>query len=410
MDLLSAFARRALTARLARLRHGRLTLRDGTGVTSYGDPEAAPLEIVVRDPRFYSAVAFGGAVGAGEAYADGRWTTDDLTGIIRLLLRNRASLEALETGWARLAQPLRRLAHALNRNTKRGSRRNVGAHYDLSNEFFEAFLDDTLTYSCALFERPGATLREAQVAKYERMAVLLDLRPEDHVIEIGTGWGGFAMHAASRYGCRVTTTTISEAQFRLAIRRIADAGLADRVTVLRQDYRDLRGTYDRLVSIEMVEGVGHEHFHTFFAQCAALLAPHGRAAIQAITIQDARYEAARREVDFIKRHIFPGSCIPSRAVLREAAARTDLTLVQADEIGLHYAETLRRWRANLLANHQRIAALGFDHRFQRLWEFYLCYCEGGFLERAIGNVQLLFAKPAAMLAAPHRAPPLEPAA
>ena len=406
MNPLSTLARRALTARLAELRHGRLILREGATVSSWGDPLATPIEMVVLDPRFYSAAAFGGAVGAGEAYADGWWTTDDLTGIVRLLLRNRDALDGLETGWARLVQPARRLLHAINRNTRRGARRNIGAHYDLGNAFFELILDDTLTYSCALFERPGASLRDASVAKYERMAALLDLQPHDHVVEIGTGWGGFAIHAASRHGCRVTTTTISEEQYQLATRRVAEAGLAGRVTVVRQDYRDLRGRYDKLVSIEMIEAVGHEHFETFFARCAALLAPHGRAAIQAITIDDARYEAARREVDFINRHIFPGSCLPSRSVLRAAAAAAGLDLVQADEIGPHYAETLRRWRENMQANRDRIAALGMGERFQRLWEFYFCYCEGGFLERAIGTAQLVFARSEAGLVAPLGAPPV----
>jgi cyclopropane-fatty-acyl-phospholipid synthase len=395
MHLLSSIARRALTARLANIRHGSLALVESASSVRWGDPASAPVTLVVHDPRFHAAVAFGGAVGAGEAYAEGWWTTDDLTGLVRLMLRNREALDGLESGGARLSQAVRRLAHALNANTRSGSRRNIGAHYDLSNEFFRLFLDDTLTYSCGLFERPDASLRDASVAKYARIASLLDLQPSDHVVEIGTGWGGFAIHAASQHGCRVTTTTISTAQFDLATQRIAEAGLADRVTVVQQDYRDLRGQYDKLASIEMIEAVGHEHYQAFFAQCAALLAPHGLAAIQAITIADERYESARREVDFIKRYIFPGSCIPSRAVMRGAVAATDLALVQDDEIGLHYAETLRRWRDNMRASHDRIADLGFDDRFQRLWEYYFCYCEGGFLERAIGTTQLLFAKPAA---------------
>jgi cyclopropane-fatty-acyl-phospholipid synthase len=404
MNPLSTLARRALTARLALLRHGRLVLRDGAALSNWGEAASAPVELVVRDPRFYTAVAFGGAVGAGEAFIEGWWTTDDLTGLVRLLLRNREALDGLETGSARLVQPVRRLLHAMHQNTRRGARRNIRAHYDLGNDFFELILDDTLTYSCGLFDRPGASLRDASVAKYARMAALLDLRPEDHVIEIGTGWGGFALHAASRHGCRVTTTTISEEQFRLATRRVAEAGLTDRVTVLRQDYRDLRGTYDKLVSIEMIEAVGHEHYPTFFAQCAALLAPSGRAAIQAITIDDARYDAARREVDFIKRYIVPGGCIPSRSVLRQAAAGAGLALVQADEMGLHYAETLRRWRGNMHANRERIAALGMDERFQRMWEFYFCYCEGGFLEQVIGTAQMVFARPGAGLTVPLGAP------
>ncbi|MGE5414193.1 MAG: class I SAM-dependent methyltransferase [Syntrophomonadaceae bacterium] len=305
------------------------------------------MTIRVHDPRFHESVAFGGAVGAGEAYAAGWWSSDDLTGVVRLILRNREALDGLEAGAASLTGMLRRLLHALHANSRRGARRNIRAHYDLGNAFFAQFLDETLTYSCALFERPDATLAEASVAKYDRIAQLLDLRPSDHLLEIGAGWGGFAIHAASRYGCRVTTTTISPAQPSLA------------------------------------------------RQCARLLAPQGRAVIQAITIPDNRYEAARREVDFIKRHIFPGSGIPSPSVLAAAAAAADLTPVRADEIGLHYAETLRRWRENLFAHRGPIAALGYDDRFVRLWEFYLCYCEGGFLERAVGTAQLVYARDAA---------------
>ncbi|MCL4864629.1 MAG: cyclopropane-fatty-acyl-phospholipid synthase family protein [Gemmatimonadales bacterium] len=393
-----ALARRAVTSRLVQLRHGRLLLHEDGRTTSWGDPAASPVELVVQDPRFYQAVAFGGAVGAGEAYGEGWWSSPDLTGVVRLMLRNRQALDGLETGWSSLVQPLRRLGHWLRANTRSGARRNIEAHYDLSNEFFALFLDPTMTYSCGLFERPGASMAQASEAKYARIAALLDLQPSDHLVEIGTGWGGFAIHAARHHGCRVTTTTISEQQHRLAVERIAAAGLADRVTVLRQDYRDLRGRYDKLASIEMIEAVGHEHYDTYFRACAGLLAPHGRAVIQAITIADERYDAARREVDFIKRHIFPGSCIPSRAVLARAASATDLRLVQADEIGLHYAETLRQWRDRLLANREAVLALGFDAAFLRRWEFYFCYCEGGFLERAIGTAQLVYAKPEARVA------------
>jgi cyclopropane-fatty-acyl-phospholipid synthase len=400
MLLLSSIARRGTHARLARLEHGRLVVREAGAVASGGDPSAPPLTIDVHDARFHPSIAFGGAVGAGEAYAAGWWSSDDLTGVIRLMLRNREALDGLETGAASLAGGIRRILHALDASSRRGARRNIRAHYDLGNDFFSLFLDDTLTYSCALFERPDATLAEASVAKCDRIARLLELQPSDHLIEIGTGWGGFAMHAAARYGCRVTTTTISPAQLSLARRRVQDAGLGDRVTVLGQDYRDLRGTYDKLASIEMIEAIGHEQYVPFYRQCARLLGPKGRAVIQAITIAEDRYEAARREVDFIKRYIFPGSCIPSRAALAAAAAHTDLALVRADEMGPHYAETLRRWRANLLANRERIKALGYDDRFLRLWEFYLCYCEGGFLERAIGTAQLVYARDGASLTAP----------
>ncbi len=400
MDMLSRIGRHALTARLSALHDGHLILADRVTVTHWGDAAQPAITLTVIDPRFYSAVAFGGSVGAGEAYGDGVWETDDLTGLIRLLLRNRDVLDGMETGLARLAVPARRLFHALNRNTKQRSRQNIAAHYDLSNEFFATFLDSTMTYSCALFDRPGMSLEEASESKYARMAAALDVRPYDRIIEIGTGWGGFAIHAAKHYGCHVTTTTISEAQHRMASQRVAEAGLTDRITILQQDYRDLQGSYDGLVSIEMVEAVGHDHYDAFFTQCAKLLKPHGRAAIQAITIRDDRYEAARREVDFIKRHIFPGSCIPSRAVLTDAAARNGLHLARADEMGLHYAETLRRWHDAMILNRDAILALGFDEHFLRVWEFYFCYCEGGFLETAIGTAQMVFTPATSALARP----------
>lgn len=406
--LLSRLARRAVLRRLAHFKHGHLALCDGGSVTHWGDRSKPPSTVTVHDARFYSAVAFGGSIGAGEAYGDGWWSSDDVTGVVRLLLRNRDVLDALESGLARLVTPARRLYHAFNRNTRSRSRRNIAAHYDLSNAFFATFLDETMTYSCALFERPAVSLRAASLAKYERMAQLLDLQPTDHLVEIGTGWGGFAIYAASTYGCRVTTTTISEAQYEFAVESVLAAGLQDRVTVLKRDYRDLSGAFDKLVSIEMIEAVGHEHYDSFFAQCSALVKPDGRAVIQAITIRDERYERARREVDFIKRHIFPGCCIPSRLVLETNARRNGLHMVRTDEIGLHYAETLHRWRDNMLANTDRIEALGFDQRFRRMWDYYFSYCEGGFLEETIGTAQIVFARGGAALTTPLIVSPVPP--
>jgi cyclopropane-fatty-acyl-phospholipid synthase len=394
MGLFIRAARRAVESRLALIEHGRVELREAGRSRAWGRGQAGCV-IEVRDARFFEAVAFGGAVGAGEAFAAGWWTSPDLVSVVRTLVRNREALDGLETGSARILGNARRLWHTLRANSRGGARRNIRSHYDLGNDFFAVLLDETMTYSCALFDRPDTPLAEASIAKYDRIAALLDLQPDDHLVEIGSGWGGFAMHAASRYGCRVTTTTISAAQHALAQERIAAAGLTDRITLLRDDYRDLRGTFDKLVSIEMIEAIGHEQYASFYRQCAALLAPHGRAVIQAITIADERYEQARREVDFIKRYIFPGSNIPSRTVLAQAAAGTDLTPVGADEIGLHYAETLRRWRHTMRERCDDIAALGFDDTFMRLWEFYFCYCEGGFLEQAIGAAQLTYAKPAA---------------
>jgi len=401
MSLLQSHARSLVTRRLAQLRHGRVRLIEGERVSVWGPAQGPEHTIMVHDPRFYQAVMLGGSVGAGEAYGEGWWTAEDLPGLVHLLLRDREVLDGMETGWARLARPIRRLAHALRPNTRRGSRENIRAHYDLGNDFFREFLDESLAYSCAIFDRIGGSLREAQEAKFARMAALVDLQADDHLLEIGTGWGGFALFAATRYGCRVTTTTISRAQHEVAVARVRAAGLEDRVTVLLEDYRDLRGRYDKLVSIEMIEAIGHAQYGTYFARCAELLTPAGRAAIQAIVIADHRYESARREVDFIKRHIFPGSCIPSRGIMRQAAARTDLREERMDEIGAHYVETLRQWRSRLRARGPVVRNLGFDDRTLRLWDFYFAYCEGGFRDGAIGTVQLVLAKP---LAAPVAVP------
>ncbi|HSH76304.1 MAG TPA: cyclopropane-fatty-acyl-phospholipid synthase family protein [Longimicrobiales bacterium] len=398
MSLLERLARRAVHGRLERLREGRLTLVEGGRARVFGSGGEPSATVSVRDPGFFTAVALGGHVGAAESYVERGWDTDDLTAVVRVLVRNRDVLDGLEKGLARLARPARTLLHARNRNTRRGSRRNILAHYDLGNDFFAEFLDETMTYSCGIFSSPECSMRAASIRKYDRLCRKLELGPGDRVIEIGTGWGGFALHAASTYGCRVTTTTISERQHALASRRVEEAGLSGRVQVLRRDYRDLRGRFDKLVSIEMIEAVGHQYFGRYFRTCADLLEPHGLAAIQAITIQDRFYESARREVDFIKRYIFPGSCIPSLSVLAAATAPTDLRLVALEDITRHYGETLRRWRRRFESNWARIRSLGYPEELRRLWRFYFCYCEGGFDEAAIGNVQLLFAKPRAVAA------------
>jgi cyclopropane-fatty-acyl-phospholipid synthase len=350
--------------------------------------------ITVHDPRFYSDVAFGGSVGAGEAYIRGWWSADDLTALTRILLRNREVLDGMETGLARLAAPLRKALHWAARNTRSGSRRNIAAHYDLGNDFFQLFLDPTLMYSSAIFDRPEMSLEEASVAKLEHICRKLDLKATDHVLEIGTGWGGFALHAAERYGCRVTTTTISKQQYQLARSRIAAAGLEDRVTLLLEDYRDLEGQYDKLVSIEMIEAVGHQYYDAYFRKCAELLKPEGMMLLQAITIADQQYDYARKSVDYIKKYIFPGCCIPSVSAMTASIARaSDMRLFDLEDIGPHYATTLRMWRENLFANIARVRALDLPESFIRMWEFYLAYCEGGFAEQALGDVQMLLVKP-----------------
>ena len=404
MSFLDRLAERAVRAGLRDLAYGRLVVEAAGTPVAYGSDRGPTAEVVVHDDAFWRAVAFGGHVGAAESYVAGEWTTPDLPAVVRIFARNREALDGLETGLARLAQPLRALLHARNRNTRSGAARNIHAHYDLGNDFFSTFLDETLTYSAGVFEHPGATMRDASVAKYDRLCRKLAIGPDDHVIEIGSGWGGFALHAAGTWGCRVTTTTISREQHALATERVRAAGLQDRVEVRLEDYRDLRGQYDKLVSIEMIEAVGHHYFGTYFERCAELLKPTGLAAIQAITIQDRLYESARREVDFIKRYIFPGSCIPSVSVLTGAAAPTDLRLVHLDDMTPHYAETLRRWRFRFHERWEEIAAQGFDEPFRRLWDFYFSYCEGGFDEAVLGSIQLLFAKPQARVPAPAELP------
>jgi cyclopropane-fatty-acyl-phospholipid synthase len=302
----------------------------------------------------------------------------------------------MEGGLARLARPALHLLHRLNRNSRRGSRRNILAHYDLGNALFERLLDPTMMYSAAQFESAEQTLEQAQLNKLERICQKLELQPHEHLLEIGTGWGSLAIHAATKYGCRVTTTTLSEAQYAHTLQRVQALGLTQRITVLREDYRDLSGRFDKLVSIEMIEAVGHRYLPTYFRQCAALLKEDGLMLLQAITIRDQRYAQARRSVDFIQRYIFPGGALPSLSVLLDTASRkTGLNLLHMEDFGQDYARTLRHWRDNLRQARTALKELGYDETFQRLWEFYLCYCQGGFEERAIGVAQLLWAAPQA---------------
>jgi cyclopropane-fatty-acyl-phospholipid synthase len=394
---LDALCRRAVLAKLQALRHGCVVMVEGKRKHRFGTPShdlPEPVIIHVHDPRMYGDVALGGSVGAGEAYMRGYWTTAQLVDVVRLFVLNMDVLDGLEGGLARFTDPVRKVAHALRRNSRAGSRRNIAAHYDLGNEFFRQFLDETMMYSAATFEHAGQSLYDAQVARLDRICRKLDLKPADHLLEIGTGWGGLALHAARHFGCRVTTTTISREQWRLARERVHEAGLEGRIEVLCQDYRDLTGSYDKLVSIEMIEAIGHEYHDTYFAHCAALLKAEGAMLLQSITIADQRYERARRSVDFIQHYIFPGSCIPSVARLTGSIARSgDLRVFDMEDIGPHYATTLAHWRHNFRANLPRIRALGYDESFVRMWEYYFCYCEGGFAERVLGDVQMLLVKP-----------------
>jgi cyclopropane-fatty-acyl-phospholipid synthase len=402
---LQRLGKRLFLASLTRLAHGELTiLVPGTGERhTFGKRRHtcdlhATLEVL--HPQTFADAAFGGTVGGGEAYMRGFWRTDDLTALVRIFVANRDTMESVEGPAAFMAGPVRRTLHWLNRNSHEGSRRNIAAHYDLGNDLFALFLDETMAYSCGVFPHAGSTLHEAQVAKYERICRKLQLGPADHLLEIGTGWGGLALHAARHYGCRVTTTTISREQHDWAESKFREAGLlqSGQVTLLLQDYRDLQGQFDKLVSVEMVEAVGARFLDTYTQQCSRLLRPHGAMLLQAITIQDQIYEQALRSVDFIQRFIFPGSFIPSVAAITDSVRRaTDLKVFHLEDIGPHYATTLRCWRENFTARLADVRRLGYPEAFIRMWEFYLCYCEGGFLERQIGDVQMLLTKPACRL-------------
>lgn len=397
--LLIRIARRSVHARLRRLVQGTITVMEGTRRTVFGEPgsiSTLKATMIILAPDCYLDIARSGTVGAGESYARGDWHCDDLTALVRIFALNRPLVDGMERGVARLSAPFLKVAHRLRRNTKTGSRQNIAAHYDLSNEFFAQMLDQTMMYSCAYFQRPDNTLEEASRAKLDLICRKLHLREGDHLVEIGSGWGGLACHAAKAYGCRVTTTTISRAQHELAARRVREAGLSDRVRVLLTDYRDLPALgmrFDKLVSVEMIEAVGHEYYTTFFDVCSRLLKPDGLMLLQTITIDERYYERAKRSVDFIQRFIFPGSCIPSvTALCRAMAQGSDFSLLHLQDIGSHYPPTLRGWRDNLRKNVEHVGRLGFRAEFLRLWEFYLSYCEGGFLERSISTAHLLFAK------------------
>jgi len=394
---LQSFAKQALVAGLERIEHGALRVVENAEVREFGAPSAAlptPIELSVRDPAFWPAVALGGYMGGSDSYIRGEWRTSDLTSLLRLVAKNESLFERFEGVLARGGEWLRRIGHVLRRNHRRGSRRNIRAHYDLGNDFFALFLDPTLTYSAGVFERDDATMEEASIAKYERICRKLRVVEGDRLLEIGSGWGGFAIHAARSRGCKVTTTTLSPAQREVALERVAAAGLRGRVDVLLEDYRDLRGRFDKLVSIEMIEAVGHQYFDAFFRACAARLEPNGLMALQAILIADPLYEQARRTVDFVKAYIFPGGCLPSLGEIGHSLARVcDLRLVHFEDLTQHYARTLASWRARFEQNRAAISALGYSAEFQRMWEFYLCYCEAGFREAGrIASAQLVLAR------------------
>ena len=389
---------RELVLRLFRnIKVGSLTLREGDEVFTLGNdkaPGAPQAEVTVHNPRAYWRILSGGSIASGEAYIDGDWSSRDLTEVTRLFSANMETLTAMQGRRSWLMRIALKIAHLANRNTVGGSKKNISAHYDLGNDFFALFLDPTMMYSSAVYPQPEASLDTAAVHKLELICQSLELKPEDHLVEIGTGWGGMALHAAEHYGCQVTTTTISKEQFEHARAAVKARGLEDKITVLCEDYRNLEGRFDKLVSIEMIEAVGHEFYESYFRCVSRLLKPTGKAVIQAITIPDQRYDLARNSVDYIKRYIFPGGCLPSLQVISEQlATHTDLQMTQLRDITLDYAKTLQAWHESFLEQLEKVREMGFDERFVRMWRFYLSYCEGGFRERIIGTVQITMAKP-----------------
>ena len=406
-DLPASAWRRPVQKRLAGLRNGRLEILEagqrvvlGASMRSpqgQGDPDdLSPATFEVLDSDCWQAIATGGALGAAESFMEGHWRSPDLAGLLRLMLRNQDVLEGLDGPLSALGAIPRWIGHALRRNTRSGSRRNISAHYDVGNDFFELFLDPTMLYSCAFFQSEDTSLEEASIAKLDRLCEMLQLKPGLRVLEIGSGWGACAIHMARKYGCRVVSITISEQQHAEAVRRVKAAGLEEQVEIRMQDYRDVGGQFDRLISIEMIEAVGAEYLNLFFRRCSELLAPDALMALQTITITDQAYRDAVKRVDFIKRYIFPGGFLPSvEAIMGAVRRRTDFRLVRMEDIGSHYVRTLRLWAEALRRNRNAAKELGYSGEFLRMYEFYFRYCEAGFAERTIGDAQMLFAKPQA---------------
>lgn len=398
--LMERFSRQMLRRSMERLEHGQLVLEHGQTYERFGNLSRSAMSghVRVKSSQFFQRILTDGILGAAEAYLEGEWVSEELTDVFRVLLKNEHVLAKFSSPLTKLANLRNRLQHFRNRNSRTGSRRNIQDHYDLGNSFFSLFLDPTMMYSSAIFPTDQSSLEEGSIEKVDRVCRQLKLQPSDHVMEIGTGWGTFAIHAAGKYGCRVTTTTISDEQFRMATSRVQSEGLADRVTILKQDYRDLEGRYDKLVSIEMIEAVGKKYLPGYFQKCDRLLKDDGAMLIQAIILPEQRYAGYEESVDFIQKYIFPGGFLPSISMMQDYVTKsTSLRMLALDDFGLHYARTLRLWNERFHERLDDVRALGFNERFIRMWRYYLCYCEAAFLERAIGLVQVLWAKPAATL-------------
>ncbi len=380
--------------RLSQIKDAHIIINDGKSINKYGKPGNLSAKINILDTAFYKNIILGGTIGASESFIRGEWSSPNLTNVIRVLARNTEAQDKLENLFTLLSQPFLKVMHKLNENSVRGSKKNISRHYDLSNDFFSLFLDKNMMYSSAIYKSRKTSLDDASTNKLDVICKKLNLKKTDHVIEIGTGWGGFAIYAAKNYGCKVTTTTISIEQYKFAKQKIKEAGLGKKIKVLLKDYRLLKGQYDKLVSIEMIEAVGYQFYDEYFKIIGQLLKIDGEALIQSITIKDQRYSKAIQSVDFIQKYIFPGSCIPSiTAIQNSLTSSTDLVINDIRDIGHHYARTLADWRKRFLKNKQEIRKLGFDDKFLRMWLFYFAYCEGGFEEKVISDIHLHITKP-----------------
>lgn len=380
---------------ISQLKHGDITIVEGNQHYCFGDSSAELKTVItVLEPAFYRKMVLSGSVGGGEAYINGFWRCDNLTALVRIFALNLETLDKLDSAITRLGRPILKLIDRGNRNSKQQAKKNIAAHYDLGNDMYRLFLDDSMMYSSAVYKDDSVSLAQAQQDKLKLICEKLQLKSTDHLVEIGTGWGGMAIYAAQHYGCKVTTTTISQQQYDYAKARIEQLGLQDNITLLLEDYRDLSGEYDKLVSIEMVEAVGEAYLDTYFEKCASLLKPDGLMVLQAITIVDQRYQQYVKEVDFIKRYVFPGGCLPSVSRMTDAISRnTNLVVRHLQDIGFDYARTLKHWSDNFMHSRDKVHQLGYDDNFVRLWQFYLSYCEGGFLERSTSAVHLVLSKP-----------------
>ena len=393
-NILHRIARALVFRQLKKIDTGYISIQEGNKKFSFGKKGNLSAHITVHDPRFYGALAFGGSIGVSEAFMQKYWSVNDLTKLIRIMAINQNAMDQLESLFNVFLKPILKCLHYLNQNSVKGSRINISKHYDLGNDFFSLFLDSTMMYSSAVFKNPQDSLYQGSMHKLEMICQGLELNAQDHVIEIGSGWGGFAIYAAQNFGCMVTTTTISKQQYLFVKQKIKDLKLTHKIKVLLSDYRHLKGQYSKLVSIEMLEAVGYQYYDIYFKVCSHLLKPDGIAFIQTITITDQRYEKAKHSVDFIQRYIFPGSCIPSLTALQNSITESsDLKIYQVRDIGDHYARTLALWRTAFIKRLSEVKDLGFDDVFIRMWHFYLAYCEGGFKEKAISDIHLKLIKP-----------------